>query len=191
MTKNKLLLSILLIALIFFLFAFNYLIFPSGNIKNKENNSIIENNETLNEINRLLLPLASKTITESDFTKLKTLAKSDSYATDELEELTVLTKYKEYSHVGHGLGFLYEYIKTGKEQICPGHNLAHYYVFTKHGENELAQNNLNEARQNIPDFGPSAYYKMLFENTLASINAGNTTATNDQISELADAPCIK
>ncbi len=163
--------------------------------QNKEQNTekIIGNTSILSEIDKLLLPLSTQNITESDFNKLKDLTKNDGYASSEVNELIILTKYKEYSHIGHGLGFLYEYIKTGKQPICPGHNLAHYYIFKRHDEINLAEENLKEAKEYIEtlpvDYDQS--YKTLFEKTIQNIDSRNNTTSDDKISNLSEAPCIK
>ena len=47
--------------------------------------------------------------------------------------------YHEYDHVGHSLGFLQDYLANGQRPLCPDHELAHYFVFMKHGEVERAE----------------------------------------------------
>ncbi|MBX4196668.1 hypothetical protein KW805_03705 [Candidatus Pacearchaeota archaeon] len=147
--------------------------------------SIIGNNETLKEIDRLLLPVALQNITAADFSALQGMVKSDSYARDEVKELIVLTNEREYSHIGHGLISLHDYIKTGNESICPGHLLAHYYIFTRHNETGLAKDNLAEAKDILKSSNMT-----LLTTVLNRINAGNTTTSDEEISELVDAPCL-
>ncbi len=150
----------------------------------KEN--IMGDKEVLSEINRLLLPVSDKSLTVKDLSLLKNLVKSNEIATDEVHEIEVLALKKEYSHVGHGLGNLYRYIQTGLKRECPGHNFAHFYVFSSHGEKELAIENLMEAREDV--FGKKVHE--LFTQTLARIDSGNLSASEDELSELADAECL-
>jgi len=193
MLKNWLLIlsSLILIFLIVFLFNFNKI-------------SVIGNKKIITEINHLLIPTESKTITENDFSKLKGMVKSDSIASDEINELILLAKYKEYSHIGHGLGFLYDYIKTGKKPICPGHSLSHYYVFFGHLEIETAKSNLAEAKSNFPIWDSKmisynetfrseqnyTFYSSLINSSLSRIETGNNNASDLEISNLAEAPCV-
>jgi len=169
----------------------------------KKNSDLTGNEAVIKEINRLLLPLDAKTLTESDFDTLKELVKKDSYASEEVEELILLTKYKEYSHVGHGLGFLYSYIISGKEPICLGHLLSHYYVFMKHGEEKVAEDNFMEAKnkfiewKEIEEAHNENYraeinytsFKELFSKAIDSIDSGNSVTSDDEIDSLAEASC--
>jgi len=193
MRKNKLLVLFLLIVIFSIIFLFNF---------NKS--QVVGNEKIISEINHLLIPLESKTLTENDFSKLKEMVKSDSIASDEVNELILLAKYKEYSHIGHGLGFLYDYIKTGKKPICPGHSLSHYYVFFSHGEIETANSNLEEAKTNFPIWNSKmisynetfrseqnyTMYSNLINSSLGKIKNGNNNASDVEISNLAEAPCV-
>ena len=109
------------------------------NVFYKEPQSIIGNEEVLAEIDRLLVPLSQEAITKNDFDTLSELTKNDEYTKQEVKELAALAKYEEYSHIGHGLTSLHDYIKTGEEEICPGHSLAHYYIFIRHVEERRAE----------------------------------------------------
>lgn len=165
--------------------------------------SIAGNQAVMDEINRLLIPLGSKNITEADFSTLKNLVKNDNYAGGEVDEMILLAKYKEYPHIGHGLGFLYNYEKTGKEPVCPGHLLSHYYVFLKHGENDSANDNLKEAKSAFGEWKSGmasksdsylmennyTFYSELINFSLAKIDFGNNNITSEEISDLSDAPC--
>ncbi len=199
MTKNKSLLYALI-----FIFLIALIIVLIFNLSPKKNTSIIGNQNILTEINRLLGLNYYQNITVSDFEKIKAMVKGDDYATNELNELVLLAKYKEYSHIGHGLGFIYEYVKTGNQSICPGHSLSHYYVFLRHGENSSAQNNLQEAESNFPVWQSAeqsknktylsdinyTYYNLLINSSIQNINLGNSSASDDYISNLSDAPCV-
>ena len=191
--KNSILtIFLIIIAVIIIAFAISYF--------GKKN--IIGDTQVLNEINHLLLPVSYQNITEEDFDHLKELVKDNEVAAEELKELTTLAKYKEYNHIGHGLGFLYQYVKTGQEPACPGHLLSHYYVFTKHSESELAEENLEEAKEQIPEWQEkmksknSTYleetnytqYKELFQLTIENINF-NRNITEEEIAILSNALC--
>ncbi len=184
-------LSVLMLAFIFF-------------INNHNKTQIVGNEIVKKEIDRLLLPVSSNNITEKDFDKLKNLVKDDEYAGEEVDELIVLAKYREYSDIGHNLGFLYEYVKTGSKQICPGHLLSHYYVFLRHEENKIALNNLNEAKEKFPKWINAeeahnesyliernyTFYKNLITEKISEIEDNNSIASKEEITSLADAPCI-
>ncbi len=146
---------------------------------------VIGNPTILSEINRLLLPVSDQTLRAKDFTILRGLVMRDATASDEVHELEVLAQEKEYSHVGHGLGKLYRYIQNGMKQVCPGHALAHYYVFNRHGVKKLADANLHEAREHLPSDAP-----VLFKQMLVRIDSGNVSVSDDEIAELSDAECL-
>ncbi len=194
--------SLIIVGLLFIVFLVIGIILLSSYDAPK---TLIGDSKTLKEIDRLLLPLDTKTLTEIDLNDLKEMVKSDEYASREVEELILLTKYKEYSHVGHGLAFLYEYVQTGEEPVCPGHLLSHYYVFIKHGEIDTANDNLAEAKATIPEWknieltknetylaeiNYSSYVEK-FNFNINKIEGGNSTATEEEISDLADAPCAR
>ncbi|PIN89152.1 hypothetical protein COU57_06510 [Candidatus Pacearchaeota archaeon CG10_big_fil_rev_8_21_14_0_10_32_14] len=182
---------------IFILITFFYI------VKNHQKTSFKSNQEALDEINNLLGPLEAQNISQNDFLVLKDLVKDDKHASGEIIELIALSDYKEYSHVGHGIGFLYEYLKTGKERNCPGHSLSHYYVYMKHGNYDLASDNLREAKNSVSKWEKleethnSTYlneqdyfaYKKVVEESIKNINKGNSTVSNDFISYIAEAPC--
>lgn len=175
----------------------------SINIVEPKKSDIIGNTTILSEIDNLLLPVANQNITESDFNNLKKLVNDDKYANDEILELTTLAKYNEYSHIGHGLSYLYDYIKTGKEPICPGHFLAHYYVFLNHNENHLAEHSLEEAQETFPEWTSTmnsrnesyladknySYYSELIQSSLDRIKDGDNEISDENISNLAEAHC--
>jgi hypothetical protein len=186
----SLIVIILVLVVVFFVYKFN-------------SKSIIGNQSILDEVNRLLIPLQNGNITSSDFNNLAGLVKSDSYASSEVHELIVLAEYNETSHIGHGLGFLYDYVKTGIQPVCPGHSLSHYYVFLNHGESQLASDNLLDAKSHMEEWQTLeeaknssyleqvnyTYYKSLLNQTITSIDSGNSTSSDDLISILSDAPC--
>ncbi|MBX4212178.1 hypothetical protein KW787_01835 [Candidatus Pacearchaeota archaeon] len=174
--KIKTLLVLLIIALI----ALDVIFFS---VFKKSNTPVVGNKDILNEIDRLLLPVDSQNITEKDFGTLTKMVRSDKYASGEVNEIVTLAKYKEYAHIGHGLGSLYQYVKTGQAPVCPGHLLSHYYVFLKHGEKDLAEENLNEV-ENL------SFNNTLFTKSLNRIYSGNTSTSETEISQLADAPCL-
>lgn len=164
---------------------------------------VIGNKKILSEIDHLLLPLGSKNITESDFNALKNMVRKDEYATGEVNDIILLTKYKEYSHIGHSLGFLYEYVKTGEEPLCPGHALSHYYVFLRHGEDDTAKDNLEEAEEGFEEWKKDMSHKgaaYLVENNytysssliakyLDKIDNGDNVIGDDDLSNLNDVVC--
>ena len=147
-----------------------------------------------------LLGLADKgTITEQDFAALESQVLDDEKALDEIHEIKTLVKYKEYMHAVHGISFLAEYLHTKKELLCPGHALAHYYVYRKHGEDELAQEALEEAKAQF-----STWKQKIMENQqghsmeeviqsitaidehLKMINTGKDDATEAEVGYLSE-----
>lgn len=194
---NLKIVSIILILVIVFLIT-SFL----RNHTSQEKN-ITGNQEILTEINRLLGPLEARNMSEKDFVHLQELVEGNEAGEHEVEELVTLTNYQEYSHIGHGLGSLYEYVKTGEEPICPGHLLSHYYVFMNHNEEHLAEENFEEAQEQLEEWNTRmqahnesyledknyTYYKGLFEESVIHIESGNSSVSNEYISALANAPC--
>ena len=191
MKKKNILFASVFIAIFFALLLFSY----KDNFKEYLLN---DNLEILDEIDRLLLPVYSQNITEADFNNLKEMVKRDKYASHEVSEMIMLAKYKEYSHIGHGLGFVYEHVQTGETPICPGHLLAHYYVFLKHGENDLALENLEHAESDVGelktkmdeknefDYSPD-FDLMIFH--LSKIKNGDNTISEEKIETLSEIIC--
>jgi len=192
--KNKgllfLILAVLLIVVLSFAIKFN-----------QNQQSITGNKVILKEIDSLLPLLEAKNITSSDFAHLSQLVGRDEYAKPEIFELQALSDDKEYSHIGHGLGFLYQYVKTGVEPLCPGHALAHYYVFMKHGQIDLAADSLNDSKS---DFGlwiqnlivkkdtnmtEINEFENGFHDAVIQIDSGNSSASEKQIFYFADTVC--
>ncbi len=165
--------------------------------------SIINNSAILSEI--LRLDALKENITVADVGTLQTVLSSDAYASDEMNQIQTMVKYHEYEHVGHSLGILGVYVSSGKHLLCPGHALSHYYIFMKHGEADLANGALIEAKTTFPIWLPKT--REAERNTLSAqefdtaasqmqtyfdnIEAGNTTFPSDEgLKRLSDAPCI-
>lgn len=110
----------------------------------------------LDEVARLASLTASSSITEDDLTTLNQMLAGDDGAAGNLEELNMMVRYGEYEHAGHSLGFIDGYLRTGESVLCPEHELAHYYVFKKHGEDELADEALDETKESIEEWEPKA-----------------------------------
>lgn len=144
------------------------------------------------------------TATADDLETLKTLVKDDEHAQDELSEIGTMLTFKEYQHAGHGLGFLSSYLETGKDELCPGHELAHYYVFSRHGEDDMAAEGLEGAKEELPKWLPKAKaYDAKYPGPhsadevagvitkhIADIESGKITATDEEIDYLANALCV-
>lgn len=169
---------------------------PAGNQTDQQNKAAIE------ELLRLEETIEQNKTTLQDLAVLESLLKNDSHASDELQELEAMVRYGEYQHADHSIGLLMYYITTGKDLLCPGHALSHYYVYLKHGEKELAQASLAEAKEQLPAWTEHAKnYNItlpredfsstlkLIQTHLAAIDAGNVTATDKDIAVLSDAFC--
>ncbi len=159
-------------------------------------------NSAIGELLRLQETIQQNKTTAQDLTILKILLKNDSHASGELQELTVMVNYGEYQHADHSIGLLLNYLSTGKDLLCPGHALSHYYIYLKHGEKELASHALEEAKEQLPHWIEQAKnYTItipeenfdstfkLIQKRLAAIDAGNPTATDKDIAALSDAFC--
>lgn len=152
------------------------------------------------EMARLASLSSEERISVGDLAGLRVMLKGDSSAEHELREVEKLIQYGEYRHATHTLAFLDSYVETGKETICPGHELAHYYVWKKHGENEMAEDALDEAKEQMDKWQDKArsYYERYpgeftfdyilerINGHLDSIEAGNTATTEDEITFLAE-----
>ena len=152
------------------------------------------------EMARLASLSAEERISADDLEGLRNMLKGNSVAEDEIGEVEKLVKYGEYRHATHTLAFLDSYLETGKETVCPGHELAHYYVWKRHGEDDLAQESLKDAKGQMDEWQEKArqYYEKYpgeftfdyivdkIKGDIASIDGGNTTATDDEITFLAE-----
>lgn len=152
------------------------------------------------EMARLASLSSEEKIATDDLEGLRVMLKGDSAAEHEIDEIEKLIKYEEYRHATHTLAFLDSYVETGKETVCPGHELAHYYVWKNHGEDEMAEEALEEAKEQMDEWQDKArsYYdrypgEFTFDYILEKINghldsieAGNTATTQDEITFLAE-----
>ena len=162
--------------------------------------TVVGNKVVEAEIARLASLAASGKMAESDMDAVKLLVKDDESAADEVEEISTLVSYGEFVHAGHGLGFLAGYVSTGMETICPGHALSHYYVFSRHNETELAEENLQSAKDQVEEWEPKARefaakypgeksfdeIDAIVKGAIESIDAGNSTASDEEIDFLAE-----
>ena len=174
-------------------------------VKYHQEQKVVGNQDILKELNKLLLPVYYQNISEKDFNGLRYMVRKDNIASDEVDELILLSKYGESTHIGHGIAYLYDYIQTGKFQTCPGHELAHFYVFLKHGETQAANENLEKAKSDIGQYktyveslnkssneiGDYKASSDLIDLTLQKIGSGDNSSSNEQISFLSNAPCTK
>lgn len=154
----------------------------------------------LKELSRLAAMNAEGGITESDLAQLREMVKDDHAAEHEVEEIGKLVSYGESQHATHVFAFLASYIETGRESVCPGHALAHYYIFARHGDMESAEHGLEDAKlqmdewkvkarefnERFPGEFPFDYVLDKVEGHLASIEAGNSQATDEEIEFLAE-----
>ncbi len=166
---------------------------------------VIGNQAVLAEASRVAALVDKKQAKPEDLDRLAELVKDDESASDEMHEITTMVKYGEFVHAGHGLGFIFNYLRTGKEAICPAHELSHYYVFMKHNETEMAKDALKGAQEKLDAWIPKAreydatYHPTpSFNDTLerftadmAAITAGNSNASNDEVMFLSDALCVE
>ena len=143
--------------------------------------------EQVLELQRLEALAAKHTITESDFASIEASLAENDDALDELGEIKELVKEEEYDHAIHSFAFLIAFLSNGVRPICPGHSLLHYYIYTSHGADELAGEQLEEAETNLPAFAASANGKDVaphLQQDIDAIHAGTTTATNDELNYL-------
>lgn len=162
--------------------------------------SVVGNQAVLQEIARVSALTADNKTTVADLSTLGDMLKSDDGASDEFNELTVMVKYGEYYHATHALGFLGSYVQTGKETLCPGHELSHFYVFMRHNETDLANDALQTAKDTLAEWAPKA---MAFNDEFPSghsfgdiqaniqyhldqIAAGNVTSSDSDTNFLSD-----
>lgn len=167
---------------------------------------VVVERSAANEIARLASLAASRNLTTEDLTALESLLEGDKAAAHEFEELEAMVRYGEQEHAVHTLGFLDSLLKTGTHSLCPEHLLAHYYVFTEHGETELAEHSLEHVEEQLSEWeGPAREFNEMypsgrsFDEILANVHrhldaikAGTANATDEEVLELANrAICVQ
>jgi hypothetical protein len=154
----------------------------------------------LQQISLLSSKAYAQTLTIDDFSSLESLLSGNDEAEHEVEEIKLLISYKEFMHAAHGLAFLDGSVRTGKHALCPAHALAHFYVFAKHGEDEIADEAFEEAEHQLERWRPLAKeYDEKFPGTVSyedinaritshmeSIEEGERSATEEEIDFLAN-----
>lgn len=138
----------------------------------------------VDEVQRLAALADHEAITEADFGTLEDLLENNDAALDELNEVKVLIKYQEYEHASHALGFLALFLANGQKPKCPGHSLLHYYIYEKHGETELAQEQLEETETNLPAIKAYADVMQRIQQDIDAIHAGTTQASDAELAYL-------
>jgi hypothetical protein len=160
----------------------------------------IAGNQTIAaEVARLGSMTAAETAQENDFDGLLIMVEGDHQAEHDVTHAVKMVQYGEYTHASHALGFLGAYIESGKEVLCPGHDIAHYYVFHKHGDDHEMEHSLEAAGESIGAWTPlaQAYSEQYpgaesfaavngrIQDHLARIRQGNREATDAEIELLA------
>ncbi len=111
--------------------------------------SIVGNQDVQLELDRLAAKAATGTLAETDLETITALTAGDQEAEHGIEELATMVRFNEQTHAAHAIAFLSAYAQTGQHVICPGHELAHYYVFSRHGDEHEAEHALEEAEETI------------------------------------------
>ncbi len=111
--------------------------------------SIVGNQDVQLELDQLAAKAAAGTLVELDLETITALTEGDHDAEHHLEELTAMVRFNEQKHAGHAIAFLSAYVQNGQHIICPGHDLAHYYVFSRHGDEHEAEHALEHAEENL------------------------------------------
>lgn len=152
------------------------------------------------ELSRLASLTSKEEIQASDLEQLKAMLASNEGAQHELGEIEELVSYGEYEHAAHSFAFLASHLETGLETVCPGHELAHYYVYTRHGNVEGAGHKLEHAKETFeawehgarefyekyPGDVPFDYIVDKVKSHILAIEAGQTETTDEEIDFLAD-----
>jgi acyl transferase domain-containing protein len=161
--------------------------------------SVAGNHTIIEETSRLASIAAKGELKADDLDQLEMMVAGDETAEHELEEVRKFAGYGEQVHALHALAGIAAYLESGKETICPGHELAHYYVFTKHGDDHDAEHALEEAEETLSEWAPlaQAYDKEFpgpdsfevvqqrIKDHLERIENGDSTATDEEIIALA------
>ena len=157
--------------------------------------------EALTELSKLTVLANNEDLEPGDLSRVKALLASDSWASHEIEEVRVLTVYKEFVHASHGMSLVAGYLRTGRVPVCTGHYLAHYYVFSRNGELELAEHELEHARESFPEWAGKARASLSreeFKDYNSNLNSffyrvgkGATDALGEEVYYLAEVvPCF-
>jgi hypothetical protein len=147
------------------------------------------------ELSRLAQLASAHELQPQDLSTVEALL--DGYGDHELEEIGLMAGYGEYEHAAHAIGFLSDYLATGDEVLCPGHELAHYYVFMRHGDEHAAEHALEEVE--LEEWIPQAkaYEQQYPSGTdvdalaaglqafLDRIEEGDTAANDEEVAFLA------
>lgn len=158
------------------------------------------------ELVRLADLASERNLKVEDLSALGSMVEGNEAAHHEFEELETLVRYGEYEHAVHTIAFLDSTFRKGSHGLCPEHLIAHYYVFSKHGEVDLATDSLNDAKDQIHDWeGPARDFNDRYpsgrtfdeilenlEGHIAAIEAGTASPTDEEILSLANrAICVE
>jgi hypothetical protein len=158
------------------------------------------------EISRLASLASDGSIRTDDLATLRGLIEDNRAAEHEFEGLEFLVEHGEHGHAVHSLAFIETIVATGMGIACPEHEVAHYYVFAKYGEEELAEHSLHEAEEQIEEWEPKARefserYNtgISFDDRLAELNerieqieSGSYNVTDEEVLAYSDrAICVE
>lgn len=161
--------------------------------------SIVGNQQVLEELERVGALAQEGTLTVGELAMLDALTSVDHDAEHGMSELHLMVQYQEWEHAGHAIGFLSAYVQTGEEALCPGHDLAHYYVLSRHGETDEAMHALEHAEDHLRlwERKAKAYTELypaprtveeissIIDAHLTRISSGDSTATEEEVRFLA------
>jgi len=162
--------------------------------------SIVGDGSVMDEIARLASLSSQGRLTVGELETLRSMTIFDSYARHEFTEIRLMVEYGEQLHAGHALGFLSGYVSTGKYTLCPGHLLAHYYVFARHNNTHLADESFEVAKGQFEPWLPEArsfnerypsgyefdFIRNKIKDHFNQIEGGATNASDDEIDFLTE-----
>jgi hypothetical protein len=163
-----------------------------------------EKEQIQSELSRLAALSSEERLAVADLGQIKTLLAKDEKAIHEFEEVELMIGYGEYEHAGHTIGFVSDYIETGQNIICPGHELAHYYLFKRYQNEDMAEHSLHHGQEDFENWVTKAtayeaqYPGVESVDAIAKtiqqhfdrIASGNMTATDEEIRYLATTASI-
>ena len=147
-----------LIVIFVFLVLLAYSVFkPSPVVKNQAVLDEITRLEILGQINAT----GGVALQTEDLAEIEHLVKDDRVAKEYIDELQLLVDQGEKEHVVHSLGFLRDYVETGKEMPCLPHELWHISLFIELHQMSFVEQKIPALRKEYPLWEQSVDRKRL------------------------------
>lgn len=108
---------------------------------------VVGNKKILEEIVRIDMISEERNVSVNELSKLNKMTKRDSIANSYVKEMAWLIDHGYGQHSTHSLGYLFNYIQTGRYSPCVPHELEHSILYAVNGDKFMSDKSLETAKK--------------------------------------------